>query len=499
MKVLMISLQPNTDTIGLKYVHSYLCGHGVDSYILFIPQFDNKSASAVNEFLHQLRPEVVGIGLMSDSYYQASALSADIKKEFPQVVVVWGGIHPSVAPGECLEYADYVFIGEAEESFLEFMNALQSGQSVNCTPNLAYRLNGNLIVNKPGPLREDLDSLPFPEHFPQKSYVLHGNKVMKMDTHLFRRYSRFSGRVYSLMTTRGCPYHCTYCCNSFFVRLYGSKFLRERSARNVIDELKHELESFPDLIYIGIEDDSFFLHDIEWVREFSHLYAKEIGRKIVCTSAATNISEEKVRLLKEAGLSWLLIGIQSGSPRINKYIYKRPISNEAIIRATELTKKYNIAGLYDVILDNPFETEEDLIETINLILKIKKPYQFQIYSLTFYQGTELYNMAMNEELQIDDPRAKIYFKFRRSPLNKIVRLCPLLPKPFIRFLVENRNSLAGMVLLKAIYVPSLVFIEPLVWFRLILISFDNNFFKAVVMVAASLKTGASKFILRRYA
>lgn len=498
MKVLLVSFQNNTDTIGLKYIHSYLCANQVDSHILFMPGFHEDDCYAAERFLAAFKPKVIGISLMSQEYISARTFTAYVKRRFPDMTIVWGGIHASIAPVECLDHADFVFVGESERAFLEFINAISSNRSVRSLPNLAYRSSGENIVNKPRAPVKDLDTFPFPEHLPERSFILHNKDIVRLDTRLFRQHARYSGRYYSLLTTRGCPFACTYCCNSFFSRLYGPGIVRKRSARNIIEELKNAMASYPEILFINIQDDNFFSYDTEWMREYEKLCVREnVAKYFMCRTTPTHVNEEKVAVLKRIGISWIFMGLQSGSERINRGIYNRPVSNRTFLEAARIISRYDIAPFYDVILDNPYETEEDLVETIKVILEIPKPFVLQLFSLCFYQGTGIFERALKENIKFKDPRTKNNAKYAPSLLNRIVRLCPLLPRKFILLLVEHRKARWTNLLVKMVYFPSVLFLEPLVWIKLILISSNRNIFRAGDMIISSFVTGFRMIVFRK--
>jgi anaerobic magnesium-protoporphyrin IX monomethyl ester cyclase len=496
-KILLVTFQNNTEANGLKYIRSYLCQHQIDPHILFIPDYDEKHISAIETFLKRFKPIIIGISLMSAEFDNAKSFSEIIKIKFPEIVIAWGGIHPTVSPEECLEYADYVFIGESEHAFLEFVNAISNSKPANNILNLAYKSSAGITINKLRPLNNNLDDLPFPEHLPEKSSILHNGQIMKLSRSLFNRYSRYSGRSYDLTTTRGCPFSCAYCCNSAFSKLYGASKIRQRSVDNVIKEMQQAVKLFPELIYINIQDDNFFSYDIGWMTVFAEACETDIKNRFVCRTTPAHLTEDKISMLKKAGLAWIFMGLQSGSPRINKEVYKRFVPNEKFIEAAKLVKKCHVAGFYDIILDNPYETEEDLLETINVILKIPKPFMLQLFSLCFYQGTELHDRALKEKLAIENPRQKNYAKYQPTFLNKVVRLCPLLSNKLIVSLVKNRKSRWTNILLNSIYSPSILFLEPFIWMKLVLISFDYNIPTTIKMILSFSKTGISQIFLRK--
>ncbi len=498
MRVLLISLQSNLDTIGLKYLHSYLLDHGMESRILFLPGFSKEGIDPILEHISDFDPGSIGISLMSREFEDAALLTDSIKDRFPSTPVIWGGIHPMVDPEGSLKHTDYVIRGEGEEALLRLARRLENGEGVEDSPNLALVRDGEVKMNPLCPLIRDLDTLSFPQHFPSNAFVQHKGKVKPLSGKLFARYSRYSGRFLSLTTTRGCPFSCAYCCNSFFQKLYGEKSIRKRSVGDVIEELRQAKDECSDIVFLDIQDDCFLSYDLEWLKEFARSYKKEIGWKFVCRSTPAHMNEEKVRVLKEAGLSWIMIGLQSGSARVEREIYNRKVSNRLFLETTELVHKYDIAGYYDVILDNPYEREEETEQTLEVLLKIPKPFQLQIFSLCFFQGTEIYQRAKRDGITIEDPSKKDYLRYTPSDLNKLVRLTPLYPKRFIQRLLRRRKKKGTKTLIKALYPPSVIFLEPITWFWLTKKSQDNSLIKAVKITTSLLKFGFNRMIMRRY-
>jgi len=495
-KVLLVAFQDNTDVISLKYLHSYLMNHNIESYILFLPYYSKDNNYKILEFVKALNPAVVGVSLMTIQFFYAKEFTAFIKKELPGIPVVWGGIHPSVATAQCLEFADFVFVGESEVAFAEYIEAVFMNKPTLNILNLAYKEGGKVFINKVRPYVDDLDTLPFPEYMPLESFILHKNRIYKMDKSLFGRYARYSGKLYSLSSSRGCPFSCSYCCNNFYLKLYGTSRVRQRSVSNIIEELKLAVRTYPDIVYISMQDDNFFCCDMEWLKDFASQFKKEkIGKRFICSAIPKYVNEEKLSILKEIGLSWITVGLQTGSQRVNKEVYGRFVSNEAFLAAARLIRKYNIACFYDIIVDNPYETESEVLDTINVLLKIPKPFMLQMFSLCFYYGTQLYEKALKDKMLFEDSRKKNMKKYSNTYLNKIIRLTPLLPSRFIKYLVNNRK--AGAVFwLNLVYLPSLFILEPLTWITIILVSSGYNVFLTISAISAFLNTGFRKVVLK---
>ena len=487
MKTLLISLLPTTENFGVKYIHSCLLREGQESAILFLPQHTPAVKPLLLDFIERMQPRLIGCGFMSYEASFAAFIGRTIKERYPHIPFLAGGIHPTINPEECLEYADFVCIGEGEETVLEVARALETDGAITSIRNLAYKNKGEIKTNPLRPLVDDLDQIPFPEHMPRNCYISHGNAIEPMDLKLFRQYTRYDGKAYNIITSRGCPFSCSYCCNSFLSRLYETKKIRKRTPENVLEELRAVIKQFPDMILINIHDDCFLAHSREWHNEFVSGYKKWIDRPFIVRSTPLHLTEEKVQTLKQAGLAWVTMGLQSGSERINKEVYHRHVSNDKFLEATEVARKYGISGYYDVILDNPFDEEEDKINTLRVLQKIRKPFQLQLFTLTFYKGTEIYDL-LHEKLGSVDLGIRNYFNYRPTFLNKLVRISPLISSGMLDFFIEHRKNSMVKILLSVLYLLIVVLVEPVSYFYLMLKAFNYNLFLTLRIALPTFKT-----------
>ena len=435
VNILLISFQKDLITIGLKYLHCSLLQNGYESTVLYLPDYSKRErsgADTIKRFIMELDPGIIGISLMSIEYHAAAGLTGRIKSFAKDTPVIWGGIHPTISPESCLAHADYVCVGEGEGTMLDAARAVEKKGSLAGINNLCYLEDGRLKKNPLYPLIEDLDGIPSYEHIPRNSFILDGKTVRKLDRRVFKRYARHLGRVYSVITTRGCPYFCTYCCNNFISRLYGSSRIRRRSIENVMEELEMAVKDNPEIEYINFLDDCFLACAEYHLKRFCGTYDKRVGRPFVAKAIPAYITEAKLMTLKEAGLAWIQMGLQSGSDRVCRDIYKRRSSSEDFLKAAAAINRLEIAPYYDIILDNPFETEEDRLCTLRTLMKTPKPFYAQFYSLTFYPGTEIYEMAKSEKPGcIEDCLTKDYFAPRKNAMNGMIRLAPFIGERYL--------------------------------------------------------------------
>lgn len=497
--VLLVSVQTDLEVIGLKSLHCQLLQHGFASHMLFLPQFSKPGvAEAVCELVDDLSPLFIGMGLMSVEYGRAADLTHALKSRFPDVPVLWGGVHPTLTPADCLDHADYVCVGEGERFIVDFARTLAEGSDPGHLNNLVHRRNGHVVQNPLHPLIEDLSGLPSPEHVPRDSFVFHNGGIVPLDTEAFRRYARYSGTTYSVVSSRGCPFSCTYCCNNALSSIYGAKRVRFREAGAVIGELKRAISEHPFITCINFQDDCFLARPAGEMERFCELYRQEVALPFIARSIPAAATEEKLAALKSAGLAWLNLGLQSGSDHVCFDIYKRRSGRQDFLEAARAVKKHGLAAFYDVILDNPFETDEDRLETVRTLMETPKPYYTHFFSLSLYPGTELRDRALEEGLiEGEEYRTKDYLVYKRTGINHLVRLATALPAGWVAFLLKlyesGSDSVWFRVNLAVARLFGIAFAEPITYFRVIRLSQQKSLLKTAKVLPYYLNEGFSRF------
>ncbi|MBI4801986.1 MAG: B12-binding domain-containing radical SAM protein [Elusimicrobia bacterium] len=399
MKVTLISPYSDLQAFGIRTLSACLKqeGHGVQ--LIFLPRdfTDKFEETVLNEVVELSRGSgLIGISLMTNFFNNVVQITQRLKEKL-RAPILWGGVHPTIRPEECLDYADMVCLGEGEETLVELAGKMKDGLYCHDVQGMWFKDQGRIIANKMRPLIRDLDSIPFPDYDYETHYILKDNCIQKMDEHLLK--AHMNG-IYVTIPSRGCPFGCTYCCNNTLNKMYSNaKIVRKRNVDNIIKELMEVKSRLPFIKCIIFGDDAFFIRTVEEIREFCKKYRDNVGLPLSIGGATpSTIIREKLSLLVDAGLIFLRMGIQTGSERTKK-LYKRYHSNtqveEAVKIINEFKDKIRIPH-YDIIIDNPWETDEDLIETLMFLAKLPTPYQLTLYSLVFYPGTELYEMAKRD-------------------------------------------------------------------------------------------------------
>ena len=364
----------------------------------------DKEINVLVQLVQSLAPKLVGINVKSTFFKLAVRITSEIKQKM-DTVVVWGGIHPTVRPAQCIEFADTVCIGEGEGAIVELALKLFEGGDISRIRNLWVKKREGVFKNDLRPLIEPLDSVPFPDFFPDDKFIIEEGRV-----------SPFMGleqqEVYKIMTSRGCFFNCTYCCHSTLRNIYKGKgkSLRRRSVENVIYELAYAKAKFKNLRYIDFDDD-IFTFDIVWIKKFCEQYKKNINLPFFCYCQPNMVNEEMIACLKDAGLKLTTIGLQSGSKKIRRY-FGRKDSVKEIISASKLLHKYKIIYYYHLISDNPLETDKDKLETLKVLLALPKPFKIKLFLFNFFPETEIVKILLKKgmisENDIEDQKQKSY-------------------------------------------------------------------------------------------
>lgn len=403
-KICLISLY-SSSAIGPRYLLSVLANNGFDVSMLFFKEkniaLDLMELPSPREYdlllnlLHDLDPSLVGISVRSSFFNIATTITHRIQRELG-VPVMWGGTHATVAPEQSIQVADMVCLGEGEHALLQFASKHSKHRSLRQIDNLWINHNNNIIRNQIGPLIADVDSLPYPDYGNKNKYFIQNHTVSNKDPGL----DAFN---LDIMTSRGCPYHCTYCSNSLFHELYKGKghLVRQRSVQNVLDEIKVQQKLFSNLKRIDFIDEVFSWSK-EWVEEFASLYKRDIALPFHCMQHPNTTNRDIMKLLKDAGLERVEIGIQTGSERVRTKIFKRPVSDARLIKTSQIMRELDIVPFYDIIVDNPFETPDDKKRGLDLLLRMSRPFYMHMFSMIYFPNTVLTRKALAANLISED-------------------------------------------------------------------------------------------------
>lgn len=459
LKIALINISFGPSPI-LLVMHEMIKEKGHDSMFIHMPYLSTISRSDtgkkdedIEKITDQLMEicgdaDLIAFTCLTNTFIASSRFIETIKRR-KNIPIAMGGIHSTAKPLECLEYADFACIGEGENAFMELIDRISEDGDVSYINGFYTKKDGKIIQNPQGKLVENLDSLPIPSFDLKNYYYLINGKIVCMENYrndqsmLLHYFSRY----YITVTSRGCPYKCKFCVNDVLKKLSPQYYgVRKKSPKLVIEELKRLMNIIKYPIIVGFADDDFFARSSEEMKEFSQLYKKEVGLPFFCSSTPHSMKEDKIKYAVDAGIYRLEIGIQSINDKTNWEIHGRAGLRKDVERAIKIVSPYRHKTKinYDIILDNPWEPEESVIETLEFMFTIPKPCTFAIFSLVPFPGTSMYKRA-NDEGLLKDQERMIYNNdmmfLKNNSLNTLVTLYGKykIPTPFIRFGLKVRK------------------------------------------------------------
>lgn len=414
-KVVLIVNTTYAKTYGLNILSSQLKRLGAEVHLLYLAEISVPSVMSQAVMATQNNPgclefsepvlrqvidicrgaSFVGISLLTSGFFNAVQLTKRIKKDLERIPVIWGGKHPTIFPEECLQYADIVFLGEADLAIVEFAESLRAGKVHKDIAGMMFKENSGqrprsfYVMN--------LNDLPFPDYGPEGQYVLENETIREVRSGDIEMYLL---NQYPTMIARGCPMKCTFCTNS----AEDNRRLRIRSVDNLITEIQEVMEKYGRPRMVMFRDDTIMSLKLNYLEEFSAKWKEKVRLPFSSSGVIpTAVREDSLKHLINAGFFSIKMGIQSGSFHVRKDIYWRPETDEQIMRAANIFKKTKIPRVgYMFITDNPWESVEDTVTSLRFISKLPRPFSLSMYSLNLYPGTELFSRALREG-RITDP------------------------------------------------------------------------------------------------
>jgi len=377
---------------------------GIASLISVLKENDHKckifirnNEADFQSFFNKIRnfnPEIIGFSCTTGEYLWAKEVAKIIKKKL-KIHCVFGGPHPTFCP-EIIEEegVDIVCIGEGEHAMIRLANSIDKKRSINKINNLWVKENGTIHRNEIENLVEDLDEFPFADRDCYDEYPQIKNKPTA-----------------DVFFSRGCPFSCSYCHNSKKRDLYKGKgrYMRQRSVKSVIKELKMLKERYPNLKAFRIHDD-LFIFNKKWLFDFLRRYKKDIAIPFICQIRADVSTEEIIKRLKESYCDRVSIGVECGNEDFRREILNKPILNSQILKVAGWCHKYNLRMTTYNMIGLPDETVNNAIETIVLNSKIK-PEIADIFIFQPYPKAPISDYAIERGLLDYDYNLKAFSTF----------------------------------------------------------------------------------------
>ena len=344
--------------------------------------------------------DLVGFSSMTGYSELTKRIATRLREIDSSTFILWGGIHPIIHPEDAiLADVDAICTGEGEFAFEELAERLREGRDYTDLANFWFRRKDEIVRNGFRPLMtaEEMEDLPFPRYGQGEQIYRPGQGFTPAG---LTDYLNNDGLGYTTLWSIGCPFHCSFCGNTKFIAndpLY--KKIRHPSARYIVDEIKDLRSRLPHVSQVSFHDDSFMAIPYRELETFAELWKKELDIPFAVYGVIPNyVKQDKFEILTWAGMNRVRMGIQSGSEAILDF-YKRPTPPARILEAgriiTSFAPKYHIPAAFDIIMDNPIETKQDVVDTLELLYSMPRPFTLFIYSLKVIPNTEL-EKAMKE-------------------------------------------------------------------------------------------------------
>ena len=323
------------------------------------------------------RPDIIGLSAATPDLYSAALIAKQIKAAGNYTVFI-GGAHVSALPEETMQEScfDYGVVGEGERTVAELVEVLSEGrlQDIPQIKGIVFRDGLKIVRTPPREYIKDLDTLPFPAR------------------HLFPPLSKYTYLYYkslplaTIITSRGCPYQCTFCDRAVF----GNQ-VRMRSIGNILDEIQMLVKDYF-IREVNIVDDLFTISPAR-VEEFCRgLLLRKLKISWACMGRADRVTPEILKTMKKAGCWRINFGIESGNQRVLDSI-KKDISLAQIQKAVKWTSALNIRVLGFFILGLPQENKASISDTLKFAKSL--PLDRVVFFIAQpLPGTQIYKTAL---------------------------------------------------------------------------------------------------------
>jgi anaerobic magnesium-protoporphyrin IX monomethyl ester cyclase len=359
--------------IGLLSIAAYLEKTGIEVEVMDCYGAPATIEQHATDILAR-HPDVVGFSCTTSSFLEGYAIAERVKEQRPGIRIVFGGAHACTSGPSLLDSfpaVDFLVIGEGEVTFAELVSS--GFRNVAAIPGIGFRRDG---LGELSSVREnipDLDALPFPAYHLLPDFPRRSNLPL---------FSYPKAPNTSIISSRGCPYQCSYCDRSVF-----SRGFRFNSPEYIVEHLRY-LEKDFGIRHVFFYDD-LFTFDRSRVERFCTLMEeKRVRVSYNCIARLEHVDEELLSLLKRSGCWQVNFGIESGDPDILSK-HRKLYELDQVGKKLKMVKDagMRVKGLF--MMGFPGESEESIQRTIRYALSLPLD-EINVTKFTPFPGAPIY-------------------------------------------------------------------------------------------------------------
>jgi radical SAM superfamily enzyme YgiQ (UPF0313 family) len=344
-----------------------------------------------------LDADLIAFSVMSPHWFPLEPYFDELKRANPELPILIGGYQAMLSQDQTIANPniDFICVGDGEYAMGNIVQHLR-GSKDGPADGMWEKLIGDEVYKTEPHQIGDLAALPFPDY----DVFSKADGFRDVNSSIFGPQGKL---VLPVMTGRGCPYRCTYCCNTPLLEGWKTKktFLRKYEPQAMVDELIRLRDKY-DVGYFEFWDE-LFLSNLKFVRAFFELYKDQVALPFSINSRVEVMNEEFCRTAAEAGCHTIWFGIESGDEEYRSKNLGRKMSNQQIIDAAEACKKAGINRLTFNIVGMPFESAKNMRETLKLN-QIIRPEFFFFFPYIPLRGTPLYEVAEQGGLLVKEKK-----------------------------------------------------------------------------------------------
>ncbi len=352
-----------------------------------------------------------------------------------RIPIVVGGPHPTLDPYHSSFFSDYVCIGDGEKGIIQLADSLKNGGRNSAANNSSLDIQGCKNIFSSSFLQSDetmaksvygvessVDLQSHPDYSFESEFFINDKGIVQITTDNAYKYITGYGTYFS----RGCVNNCTYCAHEALARKSGfTRRIKPKDVSHFIDELKVVKNKYSWILKVAFYDPNILSNKRSSIFKILEEYKENVDLPLSVTGFNFNLVKEDIlRAFLESGMTYVIFGIESAAEATKKLLNRKEKLSK--IREVDkllqkLKKEFDFTVQYDVIVDIPWETMTDSLNSLYFVATLGAYDYLDIFSLRFFPGTKLYQKALDDGIikleDMDDEYRRVYRGLKYTYVN----------------------------------------------------------------------------------